>query len=90
MVGALVAVLVASVLLVHLAERAGADGDRCDRFASDSRARAATVSGSGEQVVVIGEPENIFQRGLCLSAMDVEGAMEALRWSAEHGERFGW
>ena len=45
---------------------------------------------NGKQVVVIGEPENIFQRGLCLSAMDVEGAMEALRWSAEHGERFGW
>ena len=54
-VGALVAFLVASVLLVHLAERAGADGNRCDRFASDSRARAAVVSGSGEQVVVIGD-----------------------------------
>jgi acyl-CoA thioesterase-1 len=43
------------VLLGHLAERAGADGNRCDRFASDSEARAAAVTGSGERVVVIGD-----------------------------------
>ena len=55
MVGALVAFLVTSMLLVHLAERAGADGNRCDRFASDSEARAAAVTGSGERVVVIGD-----------------------------------
>ena len=55
MLGALVAFVLASLLVVHVADRAGADGDRCDRFASDSRARAASVTGNGERVVVIGD-----------------------------------
>lgn len=42
----------------------------------------------GKDVIIIGEPENIFQRGLCLSAFDIEGAMETLRWNAEFAERF--
>lgn len=42
----------------------------------------------GKQVIIIGEPENIFQRGLCLSALDIDGAMETLRWNAEFAERF--
>jgi acyl-CoA thioesterase I len=54
-VGALVAFVVASLLVVHIADRARADGNRCDRFASDSRARAAADSGSGDRVVVIGD-----------------------------------
>lgn len=55
MLGALVAFLVAALLVVHVADRARASGDKCDRFASDSRARAAAVTGSGERVVVIGD-----------------------------------
>lgn len=53
--GALLAFLVASLLVVHVAGRAGADVDRCERFASDSRARAAIATGSGSRVVVIGD-----------------------------------
>ncbi len=53
--GALVALVVASLLVVHVADRARADGNRCDRFASDSRARAAVDTGSGARVVVIGD-----------------------------------
>jgi acyl-CoA thioesterase-1 len=55
MVAVLVAFVLASILVVHVADRAGADGDRCDRFESDSVARAATVTGSGQRVVVIGD-----------------------------------
>jgi acyl-CoA thioesterase-1 len=54
-VGALFVLVVASLLVVHAADRARADGDRCDRFAVDSRARAAAVTGSGERVLVIGD-----------------------------------
>jgi acyl-CoA thioesterase-1 len=53
--GVLVAFLVASLLVVHLADRARASGDKCDRFASDSVARAADVTGTGAPVVVIGD-----------------------------------
>jgi acyl-CoA thioesterase-1 len=53
--GALVAFVVASLLVVHVADLARADGNRCDRFASDSRARAAADAGSGAHVVVIGD-----------------------------------
>ena len=54
-IGALFVFLVASVLILHVADRAGADADRCRRFAADSAARAAQVSGAGERVVVIGD-----------------------------------
>jgi acyl-CoA thioesterase-1 len=54
-VGALAAFVVASLLVVHVADRARADGNRCDRFASDSRARAAVDAGTGARVVVIGD-----------------------------------
>jgi acyl-CoA thioesterase-1 len=53
-VGALV-LLVVGLLVVHLAGRAGADGDRCARFSADSRVRAAEVTGTGSRVVVIGD-----------------------------------
>jgi len=52
----LVVVLLAAVLVVALGFRArGADVDRCARFATDSHARAAILSGTGERVVVIGD-----------------------------------
>ena len=35
--------------------------------------------GGGKYVVVLGDHENIFQRGLCLQARDVQGALEAFR-----------
>lgn len=54
-VGAFVAFVIASLLVVHAADRARASGDKCDRFDADARARAAAVTGSGEPVVVIGD-----------------------------------
>jgi acyl-CoA thioesterase-1 len=54
-VGVLFVLAVVSLLVVHVADRARADGDRCDRFAAASRARAAAVTGSGERVLVIGD-----------------------------------
>jgi acyl-CoA thioesterase-1 len=54
----LVVALVAAGLagLVAVAQvRAGAAGDRCDRYAAQSRARAALVTGAGARVVVIGD-----------------------------------
>jgi len=48
-------VVVVALLVVHLADRAGADVDRCDLFAADSTARAAQVTGDGRRVVVIGD-----------------------------------
>jgi acyl-CoA thioesterase-1 len=54
-VGAVVVFLVVSALILNVAERAGADTNRCHRFAADSAARAAQVTGSGERVVVIGD-----------------------------------
>lgn len=61
--GALLVFLVVSVLVVHVADRARAVGDRCERFAADSAARAAQVTGQvtgqdagqGRRVVVIGD-----------------------------------
>lgn len=47
--------LLVAVLTGYVAARAGAHGDRCARFAADSTARAAAVSGSGRDVVVIGD-----------------------------------
>lgn len=44
-----------SVLVVQVASRAGADGDRCARFGAASTARAAEVTGTGPRVVVIGD-----------------------------------
>ncbi len=54
-IGALLVFLVVSALIVHGADRAGADADRCRRFAADSAARATQVSGAGQRVVVIGD-----------------------------------
>jgi acyl-CoA thioesterase I len=53
--GALLSLVLAALMVVHLADRAGADDDRCQRFAADSRTRAAEVTGTGERVVVIGD-----------------------------------
>ncbi|HYF74485.1 MAG TPA: SGNH/GDSL hydrolase family protein [Nocardioides sp.] len=59
LVGTLFVLLVVSLLIMQVADRAGADADRCDRFAADSAARAAQVtgdeSGEGRRVVVIGD-----------------------------------
>ena len=56
--------LVAVALVVHVAARAGgAAGDRCERFHAASQARAATVTGSGDRVLVIGDS---FAAGLGL------------------------
>ena len=44
-----------SVFVGPVASRAGADASRCARFESDSRSRAAAVTGSGLRVVVIGD-----------------------------------
>ena len=54
-VGALLVFVLVSVLVLHVADRAGADADRCRRFADDSADRAAQVTGSGERIVVIGD-----------------------------------
>jgi acyl-CoA thioesterase-1 len=48
-------VAVVSVLVLRVADRAGAGVDRCDRFAADSAARAGEVTGTGQRVVVIGD-----------------------------------
>lgn len=53
--GTLFVFLVVSALIMQVADRAGADADRCDRFAADSAARAAQVTGEGRRVVVIGD-----------------------------------
>jgi acyl-CoA thioesterase-1 len=55
-VSALFVALVTALLAVHLVARARAsDASRCDRFAAASAARADAVTGSGEQVLVIGD-----------------------------------
>lgn len=46
---------VVGVLVVQVADRAGADVDRCDRYSQDSRDRAAQVTGEGQRVIVIGD-----------------------------------
>jgi acyl-CoA thioesterase-1 len=53
--GLVVATVIAGLLVLHAADRAGADDDRCQRFAADSATRAAEVTGSGARVVVIGD-----------------------------------
>ena len=53
LVGALVLTAALTVLVGFRAR--GADVDRCQRFAADSRVRAAEVTGQGERVVVIGD-----------------------------------
>lgn len=54
--GALVVLLLATVLTIAVGVRAqSADVTRCERFAADSRERAAAVTGSGQRVVVIGD-----------------------------------
>lgn len=53
--GAVLIVVVTGLLVLRVADRAGADDDRCRQFAADSRDRAAEVSGSGPRVVVIGD-----------------------------------
>lgn len=56
LVATVVIAMAAVALTVALGVRAqSADVDRCDRFAADSRGRAAVVTGSGERVVVIGD-----------------------------------
>lgn len=52
---ALMALLVASVSTGYATRARGADVPRCERFAADSLARAQTVTGSGERVVVLGD-----------------------------------
>lgn len=47
--------VVASLLVVHAAGRAGADGDRCERFAAASADRARSEAGTGARTVVIGD-----------------------------------
>lgn len=59
-VAALAVVLVAGLLSVHLAERAGgADPSRCERFAAASVERARQVTGTGDRVVVIGDSYSV-------------------------------
>ena len=53
--GAVFVLVVVALLVVHVADGARADADRCERFAHDSAARAAQVTGAGERVVVIGD-----------------------------------
>lgn len=55
MLGALLAFVVAALLVVHVADRARADGDRCARFAAASVERGRTNTGTGSRVVVIGD-----------------------------------
>ena len=40
-------------------------------------------------VVIIGEPENVFQRGLCLSSFDLHSAHEAVQMAATSTDRYG-
>ena len=51
----LVVALVVATLVGLAQVRAGAAGNRCDRYAAQSRARAASVTGAGARVVVIGD-----------------------------------
>nr|WP_232523625.1 SGNH/GDSL hydrolase family protein [Nocardioides sp. MAH-18] len=56
LVGAVVVAVLASTLTVLLAVGAiGSRPTRCERFAGDSRDRAAAVSGSGTRILVIGD-----------------------------------
>ena len=53
--GTLLVLLLAALLVVRVADGARASADRCDAYATQSRERAAAVTGSGERVVVIGD-----------------------------------
>ena len=65
-VAAVVVVLVAALLAVHLAARArGANASRCERFEAQSVMRAQAVTGTGPRVVVIGDS---YSAGLGLDA----------------------
>lgn len=61
----LVAALAATALVLRQPDTAGADDraaerlSRCERFAADSAARAAEVSGSGADVLVIGDSYSV-------------------------------
>ncbi|MDF1605698.1 SGNH/GDSL hydrolase family protein [Nocardioides sp. YIM 152315] len=56
LVGTVLAVVLAAALTVLVGVRAiGSDPTRCERFVDDSRARAATDTGTGQRVVVIGD-----------------------------------
>lgn len=55
MLGVTFVLLVATVLVLHLADRARANGDRCARFATASVERGRTDTGTGSRVVVIGD-----------------------------------
>jgi acyl-CoA thioesterase I len=50
-----IVVLVATLSAGLITARAGAGGDRCDLFATDAAARAEQVTGSGDDVLVIGD-----------------------------------
>lgn len=51
----LAVVLVTTLAVGWVTARAGAGDSRCDRFATDAAARAAQVSGTGEDLLVIGD-----------------------------------
>ncbi len=51
----LVVALMATLAVGSVTARAGADDTRCDRFADQSAARAAEVTGSGVDVLVVGD-----------------------------------
>lgn len=53
--GSVLVLLLAGVLVLHVADRARASADRCDVFTAESRERAAEVTGTGRRVVVIGD-----------------------------------
>src|SRR4051794_35680315 len=56
LMGALVGLLLATALTIAGGgPPPGAGRHRCQRFAADSRERAATVTGTGQRVVVIGD-----------------------------------
>lgn len=61
LVAVLVVAVAAAVLVLRVADRAraGDEVSRCDRFAADSAARAATVTGSGADVLVIGDSYSV-------------------------------
>jgi len=55
LVGALVVAVLAATLTVLAVDALGSGPSRCERFASDSRDRAAVVTGSGTPILVIGD-----------------------------------
>lgn len=55
LMGAVVAVVLTAALTMLVGRAVGDGTSRCERFDSDARTRAATVTGRGERVVVIGD-----------------------------------